>query len=109
MKPAKNPMIMRPMMVPSAEISSTAAPAGTGGRASSLLLSDQAMDVMSLADRSWPVLRLMMGGHARIYHVTNGLIGHRFPGRHRCCCSENDGPNWPHCDVLNWPHLRVRS
>ena len=87
MKPAKNPMIMRPMMVPSAEISSTAAPAGTGGRASSLLLSDQAMDVMSLADRSWPVLRLMMGGHARIYHVTNGLIGHRFPGRNRCCCS----------------------
>jgi hypothetical protein len=39
------------------------------------------MDVMSLADRSWPVLRLMMGGHARIYRVTNGLIGHRFPAR----------------------------
>jgi F420H(2)-dependent quinone reductase len=38
------------------------------------------MDVMSLADRSWPVLRLLMGGHARIYRATNGLIGHRFPG-----------------------------
>jgi F420H(2)-dependent quinone reductase len=39
------------------------------------------MDVMSsLGDRSWPVLRLLMGGHARIYRVTNGLIGHRFPG-----------------------------
>lgn len=38
------------------------------------------MDVMSLADRSWPVLRLLMGGHAWIYRATDGLIGHRFPG-----------------------------
>lgn len=35
---------------------------------------------MSLADRSWPVLRRLMGGHARIYRLTHGLIGHRFPG-----------------------------
>jgi F420H(2)-dependent quinone reductase len=35
---------------------------------------------MSLADRSWPVLRRLMGGHARIYRLTNGMIGHRFPG-----------------------------
>ena len=38
------------------------------------------MDVMSLADRSWPALRLLMGGHTWIYRATNGLIGHRFPG-----------------------------
>jgi deazaflavin-dependent oxidoreductase (nitroreductase family) len=38
------------------------------------------MDVTSLADRAWPVLRLMMGAHTRIYRVTNGRIGHRFPG-----------------------------
>jgi deazaflavin-dependent oxidoreductase (nitroreductase family) len=38
------------------------------------------MDISSLADRSWPVLRRLMGGHARIYRATNGLIGHRFPG-----------------------------
>lgn len=38
------------------------------------------MDLMSLADRSWPVLRRLMGGHARVYRVTGGLIGHRFPG-----------------------------
>ena len=38
------------------------------------------MDVMSLADRSWPVLRLVIGAHAWIYRATNGLIGHRFPG-----------------------------
>jgi deazaflavin-dependent oxidoreductase (nitroreductase family) len=35
---------------------------------------------MKLADRSWPVLRRLMGGHARIYRATGGLIGHRFPG-----------------------------
>lgn len=38
------------------------------------------MDVMSLADRSWPVLRQLMGAHARLYQLTNGMIGHRFPG-----------------------------
>ena len=38
------------------------------------------MDVMSLADRVWPVLRLAMGAHVRIYRVSNGLIGQRFPG-----------------------------
>jgi deazaflavin-dependent oxidoreductase (nitroreductase family) len=36
------------------------------------------MDVMSLADRSWPVLRRLTGVHARVYQVTNGRIGHRF-------------------------------
>jgi deazaflavin-dependent oxidoreductase (nitroreductase family) len=38
------------------------------------------MDVMALADRSWPVLRQLMGGHALVYRLTNGLVGHRFPG-----------------------------
>ncbi len=38
------------------------------------------MDVMSLADRAWPALRLAMGAHVQIYRVSNGLIGHRFPG-----------------------------
>ena len=38
------------------------------------------MDVMALADRSWPLLRRLMGGHAQIYRATNGLVGHRFPG-----------------------------
>ncbi|HEU4977644.1 MAG TPA: nitroreductase family deazaflavin-dependent oxidoreductase [Solirubrobacteraceae bacterium] len=38
------------------------------------------MDVMALADRSWPLLRRLMGGHAQIYRATNGAIGHRFPG-----------------------------
>jgi deazaflavin-dependent oxidoreductase (nitroreductase family) len=38
------------------------------------------MDYLSMADRSWPVLRRLMGGHATVYRATNGLIGHRFPG-----------------------------
>jgi deazaflavin-dependent oxidoreductase (nitroreductase family) len=38
------------------------------------------MDYLKLADRSWPVLRHLMGGHATVYRATNGLIGHRFPG-----------------------------
>jgi F420H(2)-dependent quinone reductase len=38
------------------------------------------MDVMSLADRSWPVLRRLMGAHAILYRATGGLVGHRLPG-----------------------------
>ena len=38
------------------------------------------VDVMNLADRSWPVLRRLMDGHALIYRATGGLVGHRFPG-----------------------------
>jgi deazaflavin-dependent oxidoreductase (nitroreductase family) len=38
------------------------------------------MAVMSFADRSWPVLRRLMGGHATVYRMTAGLVGHRFPG-----------------------------
>jgi F420H(2)-dependent quinone reductase len=35
---------------------------------------------MSLAERSWPILRRLVGQHARIYRLTHGVIGHRFPG-----------------------------
>jgi deazaflavin-dependent oxidoreductase (nitroreductase family) len=38
------------------------------------------VDVLSVADRSWPVLRRLMGSHAHVYRLTGGLIGHRFPG-----------------------------
>jgi deazaflavin-dependent oxidoreductase (nitroreductase family) len=38
------------------------------------------MDYLKLADRSWPLLRRVMGGHAAVYRASNGLIGHRFPG-----------------------------
>jgi deazaflavin-dependent oxidoreductase (nitroreductase family) len=39
-----------------------------------------AMDLLKLADRSWPVLGRLMDAHARIYRATNGLVGHRIPG-----------------------------
>jgi F420H(2)-dependent quinone reductase len=34
----------------------------------------------ALVDRSWPVLRRLMGGHTRIYRATGGRIGHTIPG-----------------------------
>ncbi|MEA2390285.1 MAG: hypothetical protein QOK31_394 [Solirubrobacteraceae bacterium] len=38
------------------------------------------MDSLDLAERSWPVLRRLMGGHTAVYRATRGRIGHRFPG-----------------------------
>lgn len=35
---------------------------------------------MDLADRSWPLLRRLMGGHTAVYRLSGGLVGHRFPG-----------------------------
>jgi deazaflavin-dependent oxidoreductase (nitroreductase family) len=35
---------------------------------------------LDLADRSWPVLRRLMGAHTTAYRLTGGLVGHRFPG-----------------------------
>ncbi|HTA16042.1 MAG TPA: nitroreductase family deazaflavin-dependent oxidoreductase [Solirubrobacteraceae bacterium] len=39
-----------------------------------------AFDYLSWADRTWPALIRLMGGHAQVYRATNGLIGHRVPG-----------------------------
>ncbi len=36
--------------------------------------------VLDVVDRTWPVLRRLVGGHSVVYKATNGLIGHRFPG-----------------------------
>jgi F420H(2)-dependent quinone reductase len=38
------------------------------------------MDYMSLADKSWPVLRRLMGLHTAAYRASGGRIGHKFPG-----------------------------
>lgn len=35
---------------------------------------------MDLVDRAWPVLRRLGGAHTFVYRMTNGAIGHRFPG-----------------------------
>jgi F420H(2)-dependent quinone reductase len=39
------------------------------------------MDYLSWADRSWPLLRRVMGGHTAVYRATHGVIGHRIPGQ----------------------------
>ena len=31
-------------------------------------------------DRSWPLIRRLMGIHSGVYRATHGLVGHRFPG-----------------------------
>jgi len=38
------------------------------------------IDPLALADRSWPILRRLMGLHTVAYRATGGLVGHRFPG-----------------------------
>jgi F420H(2)-dependent quinone reductase len=43
-------------------------------------LGSAAMDPMSAVDRSWPVLRRLMGLHTVAYRATRGVVGHRFPG-----------------------------
>jgi deazaflavin-dependent oxidoreductase (nitroreductase family) len=35
---------------------------------------------MSLVDRAWPLLRPLMGYHARVYRLTRGRIGASFGG-----------------------------
>jgi deazaflavin-dependent oxidoreductase (nitroreductase family) len=35
---------------------------------------------LDLADRTWPLLRRLMGGHTAVYRATRGVIGHRVPG-----------------------------
>ncbi len=39
-----------------------------------------AIDYLSWADRNWPLLTRLMGGHAKVYRATHGLIGYRFLG-----------------------------
>ena len=38
------------------------------------------MDAMRVVDRSWPVLRHLMGAHTFVYRASGGLVGHSFPG-----------------------------
>jgi F420H(2)-dependent quinone reductase len=35
---------------------------------------------LDIVDRSWPVLRRMMGAHTAVYRASGGLIGHKIPG-----------------------------
>jgi deazaflavin-dependent oxidoreductase (nitroreductase family) len=39
-----------------------------------------AVDYLAWADRNWGLLTRLMGGHARVYRATRGLIGYKTPG-----------------------------
>ena len=38
------------------------------------------MGYLDVADRTWPLLRRLMGGHTVAYRATRGVVGHRIPG-----------------------------
>ncbi len=38
------------------------------------------MDYLKIADRTWPLLSRLMSGHAKVYLLTHGRVGHRVPG-----------------------------
>ncbi len=38
------------------------------------------IDYLSWVDGNWSLLSRLMGGHAKVYRATDGLIGHRVPG-----------------------------
>jgi F420H(2)-dependent quinone reductase len=38
------------------------------------------MDLLDLADRSWPLLNRLTAGHIRLYRAPGGRLGHRVPG-----------------------------
>ena len=38
------------------------------------------MGVLDIADRTWPLLRRVVGAHTLAYRATRGVIGHRLPG-----------------------------
>ena len=35
---------------------------------------------LDVVDKSWPLLRRLMGGHTAVYRATRGVVGHRIPG-----------------------------
>ena len=37
------------------------------------------MDYMKIADKTWPMISRLMGGHTAVYKATGGRIGHRLP------------------------------
>lgn len=48
-------------------------------------------DYLSWTDRNWPLLTRLMGGHAKIYRATHGLIGYRVPGAPQMLLLDNVG------------------
>lgn len=49
------------------------------------------MDVLKIADRSWPLLGRAMAVHALVYRATGGLIGSHLPGLPRMLLLDHAG------------------
>jgi deazaflavin-dependent oxidoreductase (nitroreductase family) len=50
-----------------------------------------AVDYLAWADRNWGILARLMGGHAKVYRATRGLIGQHFPGLPEMCLLDHVG------------------
>lgn len=48
-------------------------------------------DYLVWADRNWGVLTRLMGGHAKVYRATQGLIGQHVPGLPEMCLLDHVG------------------
>ncbi|MDQ5893798.1 MAG: hypothetical protein QG596_59 [Actinomycetota bacterium] len=46
---------------------------------------------LRIADKTWPVLSKLMGGHARVYRLTGGRVGHHIPGVPPMCLIDHVG------------------
>jgi len=46
---------------------------------------------LKVVDRTWPILRRLMGGHTAIYRATGGRIGHKVPGAPQCLLLDHVG------------------
>jgi F420H(2)-dependent quinone reductase len=50
-----------------------------------------AIDYLKWADRNWSLLIRLMGGHAKVYRATHGLIGYKVPGAPVCLLLDHVG------------------
>lgn len=46
---------------------------------------------LRIADKTWPALSKLMGGHARVYRATGGRIGQHIPGVPPVCLLDHVG------------------
>src|ERR1700752_5268438 len=63
----------------------------TARRAGGSLESDAMADYLAWADRNWGLLTRLMGGHAKVYRATGGLVGQHVPGLPEMCLLDHVG------------------
>jgi deazaflavin-dependent oxidoreductase (nitroreductase family) len=50
-----------------------------------------AADYLAWVDRNWGLLTRLMGGHAKVYRATGGLVGQHVPGLPEMCLLDHVG------------------